>query len=67
MTPAELSDAVLAAVRAAVEAGDVRLAAEAVPTEVKVERPKVKEHGDYATSIALVLAKPAGHAAPRGR
>ena len=38
----------------------VPLPVEAIPTEVKVERPKVKEHGDYATSIALVLAKPAG-------
>jgi arginyl-tRNA synthetase len=31
-----------------------------VPESVRIERPKVKEHGDYATSIALQLAKPAG-------
>ncbi|HTE74868.1 MAG TPA: arginine--tRNA ligase [Actinomycetes bacterium] len=31
-----------------------------VPDSVKVERPKVREHGDYATSVALQLAKPAG-------
>ncbi len=31
-----------------------------VPDEVTVERPKVKGHGDYATSVALQLAKPAG-------
>jgi arginyl-tRNA synthetase len=31
-----------------------------VPSEVTVERPKVKAHGDYATSVALQLAKPAG-------
>jgi arginyl-tRNA synthetase len=31
-----------------------------VPDEVSVERPKVKEHGDYATNVALQLAKPAG-------
>ena len=42
------------AVVAAVEAGE--LAVE-VPAEVAVERPRVKEHGDYATSIALQLAK----------
>ena len=38
----------------------------AVPDEGKivVERPKVKEHGDYATNVALVLAKAAG-AKPR--
>lgn len=28
--------------------------------EVKVERPKNRDHGDYATNIALVLAKRAG-------
>ncbi len=46
-----------AAVQAAVDAGDLSLP---VPAEVTVERPRVKEHGDYATSIALQLAKPAG-------
>ncbi len=45
------------AVAAAVEAGDLSVA---VPAEVTVERPRVKEHGDYATSVALQLAKPAG-------
>ncbi|MEO7981116.1 MAG: arginine--tRNA ligase, partial [Sporichthyaceae bacterium] len=57
MTPAELSTAVRAAVQAAVDAGDLVVP---VPAEVKVERPKVREHGDYATSVALQLAKPAG-------
>jgi arginyl-tRNA synthetase len=57
VTPAELADAVLAAVRTAVEAGDLTVTP---PTEIKIERPKVKAHGDYATSVALQLAKPAG-------
>ena len=57
MTPAELADAVALAVLAAVEAGE--LAVEP-PADVRIERPKVKDHGDYATSIALQLAKPAG-------
>ena len=57
MTPAELADAVATAVRAAVDAGQLAVP---VPDEVRIERPKVKEHGDYATSIALQLAKPAG-------
>jgi arginyl-tRNA synthetase len=57
VTPAELSSAVRAAVAAAVDSGDLAVA---VPDEVKVERPKVREHGDYATSVALQLAKPAG-------
>jgi arginyl-tRNA synthetase len=60
VTPAELADAVLSAVHAAIDAGDLPLPAEAVPTEVRVERPKVKEHGDYATNVAMALAKPAG-------
>jgi arginyl-tRNA synthetase len=57
VTPAELADAVAAAVRTAVHAGDLAVQP---PAELKVERPKGKEHGDYATSIALQLAKPAG-------
>jgi arginyl-tRNA synthetase len=57
VTPAELSSAVRAAVQAAVDAGDLVVA---VPDEVRIERPRGKEHGDYATSIALQLAKPAG-------
>ncbi|WP_035797977.1 arginine--tRNA ligase [Kitasatospora mediocidica] len=57
MTPAELSQAVQVAVRAAVEAGELSVA---VPEQVTVERPKNRDHGDYATNVALVLAKPAG-------
>jgi arginyl-tRNA synthetase len=56
VTPADLADAVLAAVRAAVDSGDLDVA---VPGDVKVERPKNREHGDYATSLPLQLAKPA--------
>ncbi|MFL6136954.1 MAG: arginine--tRNA ligase [Frankiaceae bacterium] len=57
MTPAELSAAVEAAVAAAVGAGELAVP---VPRKVVVERPKQREHGDYATNIALQLAKPAG-------
>jgi arginyl-tRNA synthetase len=57
VTPTELGAAVRAAVVDAVAAGELAVTA---PTEVVVERPRVKEHGDYATSIALQLAKPAG-------
>ncbi len=57
MTPAELSAAVVDAVRAAVDAGELAVP---VPATAVVERPKVKEHGDYATNVALQLAKPAG-------
>ena len=57
MTPADLGDAIVAAVRAAVAAGE--LAVEP-PATVVVERPKSRDHGDYATNVALQLAKPAG-------
>jgi arginyl-tRNA synthetase len=57
VTPAELADLVISAVRAAVAAGE--LAVEP-PSAVTVERPRNKEHGDYATNAALQLAKPAG-------
>ncbi len=57
MTPAQLSEAVLSAVRAAVEAGELTVP---IPAAARVERPKNREHGDYASTIALQLAKPAG-------
>jgi arginyl-tRNA synthetase len=62
MTPAQLAVSVLAAVQAARAAGTLVVDDAAVPRadEVKVERPKNREHGDYATNIALQLAKPAG-------
>ncbi|MDP9398706.1 MAG: arginine--tRNA ligase [Actinomycetota bacterium] len=56
MIPAELAAVVLDAVRAAVAAGDLTVNP---PVEVKVERPKNRDHGDYATNVALQLAKPA--------
>ncbi|HVT21222.1 MAG TPA: arginine--tRNA ligase [Mycobacteriales bacterium] len=57
MTPADLADAVVAAVRSAVAAGELSVDA---PGSVLVERPKNRDHGDYATNVALQLAKPAG-------
>ena len=57
MTPADVSSAVVAAIRAAVDAGELTIE---VPAQVTVERPKNRDHGDYATNAALQLAKPAG-------
>ena len=57
MTPDGLGDAIRAAVTAAVDAGELAVS---VPDTVVVERPKNRGHGDYATSVALQLAKPAG-------
>jgi arginyl-tRNA synthetase len=59
VTPDQLSDAVVAALNAAVADGELTLSG-GVPASVRIERPKVKEHGDYATNVAMQLAKPAG-------
>ena len=60
MTPGELSAAVVAVLRDAVSEGALPLALEDLPAEVSMQRPKVKDHGDYATNVAMQLAKPAG-------
>jgi len=62
MTPAELADAILLAVRDAVAANELPAEVVDAPLDIKVERPRQKEHGDYATSIALVISKTAGKA-----
>lgn len=59
MTPDQLSAAVRDALTAAVDAGDVTLPG-GVPSDVTIERPRNRDHGDYATNIALQLAKKAG-------
>jgi arginyl-tRNA synthetase len=53
----QLAAAIQGLVAAAIERGDL---AGTAPQEIVLERPKNREHGDYATSIALQLAKPAG-------
>jgi len=57
VTPEQLSDVVRSALAAAVERG---VLAVDVPAEVVIDRPKNPEHGDYATNVALRLAKAAG-------
>ncbi len=59
MTPEQLQDVVRTAVAAVVGRGELPVD---VPAGVVVERPKNPEHGDYATNVALRLAKPAGRA-----
>ncbi len=60
MTPDQLAAAIRHAVVTAVADGALDLEPGAVPDEVTVERPRNPEHGDYATNIALQLAKKAG-------
>ena len=59
MTPEQLSSVFVAALTDLVSEGVVDLP-DGVPSQVLVERPKVKEHGDYATNVALQLGKRAG-------
>jgi arginyl-tRNA synthetase len=59
VTPAQLSTLVVDALAALVDDGSITLP-DGVPAEVTVERPRQKGHGDYATNIALQLAKKAG-------
>ncbi|KES05457.1 arginyl-tRNA synthetase [Streptomyces toyocaensis] len=58
MTPVELSRTVLHAVRRAVDEGELRVAA--LPERVLVAPPGPGGCGDYATNVALQLARPAG-------
>jgi arginyl-tRNA synthetase len=59
VTPEELSRIVAEALSALVDDGVLALGG-ALPPEVKVERPKLREHGDYSTNVALQLAKQVG-------
>ena len=60
MTPADLSAAVLAAARALFD--ERALDHALLPATVSVERPRNPEHGDYASTLALQLAKKIGMA-----
>jgi len=59
VTPEQLSQTIVDALSDLAERKQIALA-DGLPHEVRVERPKSKEHGDYATNIALQLAKRAG-------
>jgi len=59
VNPAQLSATIVDGLSALVDQGALTLPGD-VPTEVTVERPRQKGHGDYATNVALQLAKQAG-------
>jgi len=52
-----LAAQIQAAISRAIERGDL---IGTIPANIPLERPKNRDHGDYASSIALQLAKPAG-------
>ncbi|GEP37934.1 arginine--tRNA ligase [Nocardioides psychrotolerans] len=59
MTPEQLSTAIVDVLTTLSTTGEVTLP-DGVPTTVTVERPRQKGHGDYATNVAMRLAKSAG-------
>lgn len=59
MTPEELSATIAVCIEEGIAAGEIALTNEDV-VDVRVERPKVREHGDWATNVAMQLAKKAG-------
>lgn len=59
MNPEALSETIVDVLGALVADGAITLP-DGVPTRVTVERPRQKGHGDYATNVALQLAKKAG-------
>jgi arginyl-tRNA synthetase len=60
VTPAELSAALSSVLDAVIASGELTVALERRPATVTIERPKSADHGDYATNVAMQLAKPAG-------
>ena len=59
MTPEELSATIAVCIEEGIAAGEFTLTNEDV-VDVRVERPKAREHGDWATNVAMQLAKKAG-------
>ncbi len=54
MTPEQLALAIRTALAEAVAAGELAVV---VPDEVRVERPRNREHGDWSTNVSLQIAK----------
>jgi len=65
VTPDQLSNTIVDALFALASRGTITVDEDAVPSAVKVERPKNKSHGDYATNVALQLSKQAGLKPPQ--
>ena len=55
----DLATALLRSLAAAISAGSLPTGL-VLPDSITLERPKNRDHGDYATSVALALAKSAG-------
>ena len=62
MTPEELAALVRECLLESIAAGEIELDDAQVPAEVVIERPRIREHGDWSTNVAMRLGKAAGMA-----
>ncbi|QPK82286.1 arginine--tRNA ligase [Schaalia sp. ZJ405] len=62
MTPEELANVIRHALISAASEQTISLNEADIPQVVKVERPRNRDHGDWATNVAMQLAKKAGMA-----
>lgn len=60
MTPQELSEELKKVLITLINENKLNLEEKDIPERVQVERPKNRDHGDWATNIAMQLAKRAG-------
>lgn len=60
MTPEIVTAHVVEVLQGLISAGSLPLDPSAIPDRFAVDRPKSRDHGDWATNIAMVIAKPAG-------
>lgn len=60
VTPEELAIVIRDILVAQSDSGAITLASDSIPDSVTVERPRNREHGDWATNVAMQLAKRAG-------
>lgn len=59
MTPEEIGQIIYFALQDGIAAGEFALSVEDLG-DIRVERPRQREHGDWATNVAMQLAKKAG-------
>jgi arginyl-tRNA synthetase len=57
MTPEELSLIIKKSLESFISSQKLEIT---TMPEIKIERPKSKDHGDFSSNIALMVAKPAG-------
>ena len=60
MTPEHVAARIEDALRGLIADGTLSISDTDIPSRITVDRPKNRDHGDWATNIAMVVAKPAG-------